>query len=219
MVVRDPIQNNLKKIVNVLDEDPLELELKSGLVANEIASVHPLLYRSAGRMLGSIESTLRGPQFADVAIHFVGQSLAGGVASLAAVILDGSLPMPEEKRKRRKKVPKKLDVNSTEPAGLDGLGQGRSSAMALGAPPCLSANVKAPFVKSIIYGDDVVCRTSQESIARLCQRTAKAAKGGLIGRRVGWMADVVGLTVRTRIVQRRAFTHRPLIRCKAHTIF
>lgn len=210
MVVRDPIQNNLKKIVKVLDEDPLELELKSGLVANEIASVHPLLYRAAGRMLGSIESTLRGPQFAnktDVAIHFVGQSLAGGVASLAAVILDGSLPMPEEKRKRKNKALKKLGVNSTEPAGLDGLGQGRSSAMALGAPPCLSANVKAPFVKSIIYGDDVVCRTSQESIARLCQRTAKAAKGGLIGRRVGWMADVVGLTVRTRCKEERSVTH------------
>lgn len=102
VVVRDPIQNNLKKIVNVLDEDPLELELKSGLVANEIVSVHPLLYRSAGRMLGSIESTLRGPQFADVAIHFVGQSLAGGVASLAAVILDGSLPTHAGRKTKEK---------------------------------------------------------------------------------------------------------------------
>mmetsp|Transcript_17113 Transcript_17113/g.24893 ORF Transcript_17113/g.24893 Transcript_17113/m.24893 type:complete len:395 (+) Transcript_17113:266-1450(+) len=37
------------------------------------------------------------------AIHFVGNSLAGGVASLAASILDGSVPMPKEKKQRKRR--------------------------------------------------------------------------------------------------------------------
>jgi hypothetical protein len=193
VVVKDPVNADLRGTFDVLDTEPLQLELKSGLVANEIASVHPYFYRAAGRLLRSMEPTLTRGQFnrTDIAIHFVGRSLAGGVASLAAIILDGSLPMPEEKR-RRKIVTQA--TNETKPE-LDGFGRGRSSAMVLGTPPCLSANVKASFVKSVIYGDDVVCRTSQESIARLCERTERALKGGVLGRRVGWMSDVVSLTV------------------------
>jgi hypothetical protein len=42
-----------------------------------------------------------------MAIHFVGRSLSGGIAGLAAAILDGTLPMPpdisEEKHEKRGK--------------------------------------------------------------------------------------------------------------------
>jgi hypothetical protein len=78
---------------------------------------------------------------------------------------------------------------------LEGLGRGRSSAVVLGAPPCLSANVKAAFVKSIMYGDDVVCRTTAESLDRLYSRVNRNLKGGIIGRQMGWMTDTVSLTV------------------------
>ena len=85
--------------------------------------------------------------------------------------------------------------NETRVQELEGLGRGRSSAMVLGAPPCLSANVKAAFVKSIVYGDDVICRTTAESLDRLYSRVNRNLKGGIIGRQMGWMTDTVSLTV------------------------
>lgn len=193
VILRDPFNNDLNGTFDVLDVEPLELELQSGLVTNEVASVHPYLYRTAGRVLRSLMPILKGNELqnrTDAAIHFVGRSLAGGVAGLAAVILDGSLPMPEEKR--RKIVKNSSNEMEFE---MEGFGRGRSSAMVLGTPPCLSANVKATFVKSVIFGDDVVCRASKESIERLCQRTERALKGGFLGRRIGWMSDVLSLTV------------------------
>lgn len=193
VILKDPVNNDLNGTFHVLDVDPIELDLQSGLVTNEVASVHPLLYRTAGRVLRSLIPTLNGEELrnrTDIAIHFVGRSLAGGVAGLAAVILDGSLPMPEEKR--RKIVENSANETKFE---LEGFGRGRSSAMVLGTPPCLSANVKATFVKSVIFGDDVVCRASKESIERLCHRTERALKGGILGRRIGWMSDVLSLTV------------------------
>lgn len=206
IIVGDSVANDLPKTCAILHTAPLEVELHSGLVANEIASVQGTLYRTAGRLLNLLEPTLR--QYNQTAVHFVGRSLAGGVASLAAAIFDGTLPMPQDpkaKRTKKKRKPQEEETddianNKTKIEGLDGLGRGRSSAMVLGAPPCLSANVKAAFVKSIMYGDDVVCRTSAESLDRLYSRVKRGLKGGLIGRQMGWMTDTVSLTVRfTRV--------------------
>jgi hypothetical protein len=196
VIVRDPVSENLKGVMDMLDATPLALQIQAGLVAREIASVQPILYRTAGRILKSLEPILLGDQFVnktDIAFHFVGRSLAGGIASLAAIILDGSLPMPKLKEKKTY-----VESNSQIFPTLDGYGRGRTSATVLGPPPCLSANVKAFFVRSIIYGDDIVCRTSQGSILRLCERVERALSKGVIGRRVGWMSDVVTLTVRGR---------------------
>lgn len=205
VIVRDDVATDLPKTCAILDADPLEVELRTGLVANEIASVQGTLYRTAGRLLTTLEPTLR--EYNQTAVHFVGRSLAGGVASLAAAIFDGTLPMPQDpkakrgKTKRRKPAAEAVtneegaDKNETQVESLDGLGRGRSSAMVLGAPPCLSANVKAAFVKSIMYGDDVVCRTSAESLERLYSRVKRGLKGGFIGRQMGWMTDTVSLTM------------------------
>ena len=202
VIVGDSVAMDLPKTCAILDMPPLEVELHTGLVANEIASVQGTLYRTAGRLLRVLEPTLR--QYNETAVHFVGRSLAGGVASLASAIFDGTLPMPpdtKQKRKRKKGRNASHEVdeaprNETQVIqGLDGLGRGRSSAMVLGAPPCLSANVKAAFIKSIIYGDDVVCRTSAESLDRLYSRVKRSLQGGIIGRQVGWMTDTVSLTV------------------------
>lgn len=203
IIVGDSVAMDLPKTCAILDTAPLEVELHTGLVANEIASVQGTLYRTAGRLLNVLEPTLR--QHNETAVHFVGRSLAGGVASLAAAIFDGTLPMPEDpkaKRSKKRKRSKPVEVvddaskNETQIEDLDGLGRGRSSAVVLGAPPCLSANVRAAFVKSIMYGDDVVCRTSAESLDRLYSRVKRSLKGGIIGRQMGWMTDTVSLTVR-----------------------
>jgi len=156
------------------------------------------------------------------AIHIVGRSLAGGVASLMAAILDGTLPMPETQKKsktrnksRRRKRDKSnssfvnIDVPDAEIASsnltntndtnasisLSGYAQGRTSAIALGSPPCLSSNIKASYITSVIHGDDIISRTTQESLNRLTDRTKKAIKGGFLGQKVGWMADTVSLTI------------------------
>ena len=201
VIVGDSVTWDLPKTYAILDEIPMEVELHTGLVAKEIASVQRTVYRTAGQLLHILEPTLRS--YNETAVHFVGRSLAGGVASLSATILDGSLPMPPDRSEKRKKRKHHNILQETDDAvksvpQLEGLGRGRSSAVVLGSPPCLSANVQAAFVKSIIYGDDVVCRSSKESFDRLCSRVRRGLKGGVLGRRVGWMADAVSLTVGMR---------------------
>lgn len=153
-------------------------------------------------------------------IHFVGRSLAGGVASLASCILDGSLPFPMSKRARtrKRKSSKSLSRNTTAASEEDtiissnngslksindflpasslcGFGRGRTSAFVLGPPPVLSANIRAAFVTSLIHGDDLICRTSKDSIDRLCDRLRSVMKRGVLTKKIGWMSDTFSLTV------------------------
>lgn len=223
------------KRVEILDATPQKIKLSSGLVTNEVASVQPELYKKAGELLTLIEPQLR--QYNTSSVHFVGHSLAGGVASLAATILDGSIPMPKKKTKRKPSRKKKKRSNKeSEPTRvatttigeegsgnlsksdssgegteenhddeqeeevvplepLNGLGRARSSATTLGSPPCLSSNVLAAFCTSFIYGDDIICRTTEDSVSRLLGRVERTMHGGFIGRKLGWMSDTMSLTV------------------------
>lgn len=45
----------------------------------------------------------------------------------------------------------------------------------LGCPPCLSQNLRLPFVTSFVLGDDMVPRTSHESLRRLKRRLLQAS--------------------------------------------
>lgn len=186
----------------------------------------------------AIEATVALPP----AIHFVGHSLAGGVAALAANILDGSLPMPggsskggkgKEKKGRRRgnkmrnerdeakdtgdgasskdesksqngrkeatsKPPPSSSTFASPSFNWSGRARGRSSAVCLGPPPCLSANVKAPFVLSVIHGDDIVPRTSRDTLDRLCERTRRTMEGGALQKMArltgtAWMTDAMSL--------------------------
>eukprot|EP00979_Chaetoceros_neogracilis_P018136 scaffold10552_cov276-Chaetoceros_neogracile.AAC.40 len=154
--------------------------------------------------------------------HFVGRSLAGGVASLAAAMVDGSIPMPRQKRKRKRSAPKGKsnhlshkrgrgiisnegkgsngakaldDTIANERKKLVGFGPGRASAVAIGAPPSISANIKATFITSVICGDDLVSRSSKASLDRLRKRAKKRLEGGLLTKQVGWMTDTLSLTM------------------------
>ena len=166
------------------------------------------------------------------ALHFVGRSLAGGVASLAAAITDGSIPMPTQKKRSntRKRNPSSRkhrgrrstkskssshsnrqqnsrNADEAEKVGtmeekvseesnlLHGFGSGRSSGIALGAPPSISANIKAAFVTSVIIGDDIICRATKASLDKLRRRTIKRLEGGIITKQVGWMTDTLSLTM------------------------
>ena len=236
VILQDSLSSshNLVGTLQLLDKKPQRVKLSSGLVNNEIVSVQPVLYKAAGALLEDVlEPVLRRHcTNTTTAVHFVGQSLAGGVASLAATLLDGTLPMPKTKlnSKKSKSLTNENDNNLKEeneddlkgvvnqnqddadadeitttddaehppsppPAPLNGLGRGRSSALSLGAPPCLSSNVLAAYCTSFLHGDDVVCRTSRDSLDRLCQRLDKQLHGGVLGRNMGWMTDTLSLTM------------------------
>jgi hypothetical protein len=216
--------------VEMLDTTPQKIKLSSGLVTNEVASVQPELYKKAGELLALIEPQLR--QYNTSSVHFVGHSLAGGVASLAATILDGSIPMPKKRMKRKPSRKKKRNnkesdtvettIGEEDPGNLsksnssgegteenhddqeevvvpleplNGLGRARSSATTLGSPPCLSSNVLAAFCTSFIYGDDIICRTTEDSVSRLLGRVERTMHSGFIGKKLGWMSDTMSLTV------------------------
>ena len=195
---------NLSSIISILDAPPERLRLRpkmAGEDGGEIASVCEPLYRMAGELLEAIGPVLLSTMNATTseggsddgnddgesrsktpAIHFVGHSLAGGVAAIAACIMDGTIPLRSKSEQNRG-------------ASLTGSGRDRTSALCLGPPPCLSPNLRAPFVTSVIHGDDIVCRTTQGTIDNLCDRTIRSIKGGLLGRSVGWMSEAVSLTV------------------------
>jgi hypothetical protein len=211
IVLGDAVSDNLVDTLEILNQPPKRIKLSSGLVTNEVASVQPALYQTAGQLLEVMEPHLR--QYNQSAVHFVGRSLAGGVASLAATMLDGTIPLPKSKKKRRKKTEKAAiervettdsvenEANETktdqEPKlePLNGLGRARSSALSLGAPPCLSSNVLAAYCTSFIYGDDIVSRTTHESLDHLSGRIQKTIKGGFIGKNIGLMTDTLSLTM------------------------
>jgi hypothetical protein len=206
VVVGDTVSGDLVELLSILNQKPKRIKLSSGLVTEEVASVQPALYKAAGDLLTEVEPHLR--KYNTTAIHFVGRSLAGGVASLAANMLDGTVPLPktkqEQKKKTKMKEPTELVEDLKEGTNvtaepeilpLSGLGRARSSATTLGAPPCLSSNVLAAFCTSFLYGDDVVVRATSDSINRLYGRIQRNLKGGFVGRNIGWMSDTISLTV------------------------
>merc|ERR1712238_620667 len=105
---------NLSQRIRLLSNKPQIIKLSNGLVTNEVVSVQPTLYKTAGEIIDLLEPQLR--QYNASAVHFVGHSLAGGVASLAACILDGVIPTPKigMRRKARKKRKKKVTKRANE---------------------------------------------------------------------------------------------------------
>ena len=205
------MSRDLSSIMSILDIPPRRLRLRH----DESASVCESLYQMANKVLDVIGpviaatsnningNNINGDDDDDddcrkvqqPAIHFVGHSLAGGVAAISACIIDGSLPLLLPRDIRIDKQQQQQHDNFASISLLSGSGRARTSAFCLGLPPCLSSNVDTPFITSIIQGDDVVCRTSRDTIDSLCNRTRRTIKGGVLGRSVGWMSQAVKLTV------------------------
>mmetsp|Transcript_42284 Transcript_42284/g.51499 ORF Transcript_42284/g.51499 Transcript_42284/m.51499 type:complete len:526 (-) Transcript_42284:38-1615(-) len=217
VVIHDGYADDLNRTLNYLDVPPKVVSIKSGLVAKEVASVHEGLWRLGARVLEEV--LLPALERVDgngtvAAVHFVGRSLGGGAAALAAAVFDGTLPAPPPrkgrrsgtmtKKKKKKKKTRGEDVSSSvlevtndgnSSVPVSGRGMGRSSAVTLGSPPCLSSNVKATFITSLIHGDDIIPRTSRDTLDRLTQRLEKTLKANLLTKRIGWVGDAVSLTV------------------------
>lgn len=172
---------DIGKLLRMLEKKVFHLKLNKGMVTDEAASVQGTLYKAANVILSKVEPHIR--HYNASSIHFVGRSLGGGVAALAASILEGSLP-------EKKRPPLN---NATNPASFQSLAKGRVSCFTLGAPPCMSPNVHCDFVTSMVFGDDLVCRTSPASIERLVERTRKALGRGTVARQLNRWVDTVSL--------------------------
>ena len=203
----DQYGNDLPATISVLDQEQRVISLdldgsaaEAGLPPSvRMASVCGPLYDAARDVLKAIRPALERAKEArgdggdkdECAIHFVGRSLAGGVGALAATMMDGILPLEEADEDEDEGKSERQEAKKS----LGGHGRGRTSAFVLGPPPCLSNNIKADFVKSVIHGDDAICRTTSESIDRLCQRTRRAMKGNPLGTKLSWMSNAFSLTV------------------------
>ena len=207
IILGDEYGNDLPATISVLDQEQRTISLdldgsaaEAGLPPSaRMASVCGPLYDAARDVLDAIRPALERAETEQgndddtdqhAAIHFVGRSMAGGGGALAATMMDGILPLEEADESEDEKSEREEAKKS-----LGGYGRGRTSAFALGPPPCLSNNIKADFVKSVIHGDDAICRTTSESIGRLCQRTRRVMKGNPLGAKLGWMSNAVSLTV------------------------
>jgi hypothetical protein len=200
VILGDTAAHNLERTLTILMQEPVQVRLGQGLVTHEAASVQPTLYAAAGTVLSKLEEALR--TYNSSAVHIVGRSLSGGVACLASAMLEGSLSLPKQVKKKKKKSDKTTskdetdghDTNTTV-VPLQLLGKGRTSALTLGAPPCMSSNVQADHVISIVYGDDIVCRASYQTLQRLVDRTQKSLKkSSIIGlKQVGWVSDTFSM--------------------------
>jgi hypothetical protein len=180
-----------------------------------MTSVCEPLYHIAGELVKAIEPILSGSsqehdttkasdstessgevntvKSSEHAIHLVGHALA-------ALILNGTIPSPTINKKPAQNPSckgRKADACATESNTIveREIARGRSSAFCLGPPPCLSSNLRAPFITSIIHGDDMICHTSQATLKHLRERTRHSIKGGVLGRSIGWMTDTLSLTV------------------------
>ena len=181
----------LEEMFELLERHPKHVSLNRG---PEAASIQPSLHEGASEILRRIDPIIR--RYNSSAIHFTGHSMAGGLASIAAAILNGEVPIAKVSGRKRKPTRKSTSstTNMVDEQSLQGLGRDRTSAVVLGSPPCFSSNVEASYITSIMYGDDIVCRTSPLSFERFMERTKRAVKrSGLIGKRLNFMADAVSL--------------------------
>ena len=172
---------------------------------NEAGSVQPLLYRAASQVLQTMTPVIH--PYNTSAIHIVGHSLAGGVATILATILEGHVAPHKattqgvkrakkgqgktsskvsESSKNKFKIHENGETalsnlntdsnNATATVGC-GWGRGRTSAVVLGSPPSVSANVPADaLITNIVYGDDWVSRATDTSLQRLLSRVQPILK-------------------------------------------
>lgn len=209
VVLADSLVRDLDQTMRLLLSKPHRLFRTSDRNGsnNKAIFVQPTLFSAAVSVVSILKPLLETHNAS--AIHIVGRSLSGGIASLAAVLLNGELSLPRSFDERRGDQPKnplasgatqnnatidKLDKLKASSTPLEGLGRGRTSAVSLGAPPCISDNIEVKYVTSILFGDDVICRLSPDSLDRFFSRTRRAlSRRSVIGKRLNWMSDALSL--------------------------
>ena len=218
IIIGDGLSEDLNQMLKVLERQPLSVAI--GRLGSQSGAVQASLYKAAAQLLETVAPILRTHNTS--AIHFSGRAISGGIAALCASILDGAvpilsasndLPTRRSKRKLQGKTAAKSDEKSDdmedefETSNLQGMCNGRVSAVIIGAPPCLSSNIEVPFITSILYGDDIVGRVSPDSLDRFFRRTRRAMQQkSVIGKKLNWMSD--SLSLATSNLQSHVFSSK-----------
>jgi hypothetical protein len=206
IIIDDGLHDDLNQMLKILEQRPRSIPFRR----SGTASVQSRLHMAASSIIRAIGPILQ--MHNSSAVHITGRALSGGIASLAAAILEGALPIQSETSRRSKKQSQDNhldtpDENGMHAANLQGIGRGRVSAMILGTPPCISSNVGLPFVTSILYGDDVIGRASPSSLDRFYKRTRRAIQQkSMIGKKLNWMTEAASMA--TSNIQAHAFTSK-----------
>ena len=97
-------------------------------------------------------------------VRIFGYSAGAAVGGLVGMVLDGSLRTDDSR------------ANPAPPlrAGF----KHRMQAVLVAPPPCISRSIVSQNILSLVCGDDVVPRTSPDSITRLRRRVLRALQGG-----------------------------------------
>ena len=97
-------------------------------------------------------------------VRIFGHSAGAAVGALVGMVLEGSL---------RTDDPRANPVPSLRAGFKD-----RMQAVLIAPPPCISRSIVSQNILSLVCGDDVVPRTSPDSIMRLRRRVLRALQAG-----------------------------------------
>lgn len=203
VAICDEASVSVGEVLRLLSKKARALELRSVGLVQEDVSVQPALFDMAAETLHKLRHILSpAPPAVDVnvsvnatasplRVRMLGYAVGGGVASLATMILDGTLA-----------------CKSAEVSPFVGLLKDRVKAVCLGAPPSVSRSVISRNVLSLVAGDDCVCRATKDTLQHLRERVEAslkrgAGKSGFTGLRyrlgpglLGDLSAVAGASVR-----------------------
>jgi hypothetical protein len=149
---------------------------------------------SASLSTGNVSSSIEVPEVSRLTIfgtplprriRFLGYSAGGAVASLASMIVDGSLNLTDSN----------ATAPPTESLHLTGSYRNRVRCVSIAAPPVISRAIVSRQIFSMICGDDLIPRSSPESIQSLHDRVGEIlVSGGGRGGFASWTASKSWLT-------------------------
>ncbi|CAM9144043.1 unnamed protein product [Choristocarpus tenellus] len=186
-------------LLGSLYELPEPMQLASHGLMRETMFVNRRVFQAACDLLEwagpHIKASISSGAFQDFKVHCAGHSFSGAVAAIFAGLLEGSIDVDftvigsrggeqqsseSEQGDNTSDMEEEDDENDTEDGGESPLGggaapwigsaPGRVTCVTLGCPPCVSSNMRLPFVTSFVLGDDMIPRTSYQSLRRLKKR-------------------------------------------------
>jgi hypothetical protein len=153
-------------------------------------------------MSTSLSSKVRGIAFKHLKIRLLGHSIAGGVASLSAMMLDGLLDptrCPATSVSTSTAMLKNLNQShgyhytsmiAGHPQSLPIIGGfcQHVKCMTFGSPPCISRSVVPMYISSIMCGDDLMSRLKVSAWKQFESRLTHALEAGAGRKGLSWMA-------------------------------
>ena len=116
-------------------------------------------------------------------VRTIGYSAGGAIASYVAMILDGLLSLEDFEQK----------IND-----MLGLYKDHVRCITIASPPCISRNIVPRYISSLICGDDIICRSHEQSLSYMKKRVLSSLKtsSSIVGKIPGttFLSDMAAVT-------------------------